>query len=495
MEEAEAAEETAVDGVEAEAVVDEAAAVLGRLIAGSPWYLVAVEDGEGDVVEIDAPSAAIGMSIVELAGMTNAIMSAECAGEFAQVDFSDGEMVYSQSLEIAEACEPDSAGYRMLQAAREGGAIAFAEDQLVVSNEETGSRMTFRTPNYVGSWDEALANGLLRCGAPGAVLLVDGPNGRFLEAAGVADVENLTPMETADQFEIGSNTKSFTDVIAVQLQEEGVWSLDDPLSLWLPEIAEQLPYGEQITLRQMAQNQSGIWDYADPLITAAIENDALDQAYTHEEIVAYIIENGEAVAEPGTDEAWNYSSSNFILLGLAIERATGESLGRLYQERIFDPLGMEASFLLEDVPEPGSIVQGYYSPGMGQERLNTTNENGSQMWAAGGIVSTAEDMAKYVQGLASGELFQEPAAMEQMLDFGDQPVAYFSGYGLGIGKYDSPNLNAWGHGGQTAGFETLWAYLPDYETTVIMLTNDAACANVIHFWPQIGASPELLTGK
>jgi D-alanyl-D-alanine carboxypeptidase len=156
---------------------------------------------------------------------------------------------------------------------------------------------------------------------------------------------------------------------------------------------------------------------------------------------------------------------------------------------------MEDSFLLQDVPEPGTIVQGYNTPAPGQPPMNTTNENGSQMWAAGGIVSTAEDMAKYAQGMAAGDLFQDPASLEQMLNFGDHPVAGYTGYGLGLGKYAALDLNAWGHGGQTAGFETLWAYFPDQKTTVVMLANDAACSNAIYFFPQIAASPDLLSAE
>jgi CubicO group peptidase (beta-lactamase class C family) len=80
----------------------------------------------------------------------------------------------------------------------------------------------------------------------------------------------------------------------------------------------------------MAQNHSGIWDYANKLITEAIQNNTLEQAYTHQELADYIIANGTPAAEPGTDEAWSYSSSNFILLGMAIEAATGHKLADLY---------------------------------------------------------------------------------------------------------------------------------------------------------------------
>ena len=116
-------------------------------------------------------------------------------------------------------------------------------------------------------------NGL--CDAPGAVLLVDSPTGRYLKAAGVTSLEDPRPVRVDDRFEIGSNTKAFTVILALQLQDQGVLSMDDPLSKWLPELAAQIPNGDQVTLRQMAGNTSGIWDYADPLMQPMV--DANDQ--------------------------------------------------------------------------------------------------------------------------------------------------------------------------------------------------------------------------
>ena len=104
---------------------------------------------------------------------------------------------------------------------------------------------------YSDGGDQALA-------APGLVLLVDTPDGRYLEAAGVANLADGRPMVADDILEIGSNTKSMTIVLLMQLVEEGVLSLDDPLSKWLPDQAAKLPNGDQITIRQMAQHTAGL---------------------------------------------------------------------------------------------------------------------------------------------------------------------------------------------------------------------------------------------
>ena len=112
----------------------------------------------------------------------------------------------------------------------------------------------------------------------------------------------------------------------------------------------------------MAGNTSGIWDYADPLMQPLIDNndqEGLAQAYTPEELIDIAIANGAPDFAPG--EGWHYSSSNFILLGMVVEAATGKPLAELYQERIFDPLGMESTSYLKGSPEPGSQVDGYYT--------------------------------------------------------------------------------------------------------------------------------------
>lgn len=342
----------------------------------------------------------------------------------------------------------------------------------------------------VASWDEALNSFLTNpnCAAPGAVLLVDSPQGRFVKAQGLASLEDETPVTVNDAFEIGSNTKSFTVVLALQLQEQGVWSLDDPLQTYLPEQAAKFEYGNTVTLRQLAQNRSGIPDYANPIIGAAIEDDNLGQAYTPEELVDFAAANLPTSFPPG--EGSEYSTTNFVLLGMAAEAVTGQSLAMLYQEGIFDPLEMTDSFLLEGVPEVGQIIQGYYTMPDGTVK-NVTGWNGSQGWAGGGIVSTAADMAKYAAGLANATLFQDPATLQQMLAFDDGMAIYAGGYGLGVGQKTTDPMS-WGHDGQTPGFQTSWAVYPEQDVRVIFLTNSGSC-HVSYLLDILNASPDLFT--
>jgi len=311
-------------------------------------------------------------------------------------------------------------------------------------------------------------------GAPGLVLLVDTPDGRYLKAAGVASLEEGTPMQVNDRFEIGSNSKSFTIAVLMQLQEEGILGLDDNLSNWLPEWAEKIPFGYQMTLRQLAQHTSGIWDYGDPIIEQAASNPVHLQDYdSPQQLVQYAIDNGTPDFEPGAEGQWKYSNTGYILLGMVLETASGERLGDLYQDRIFDPLGLNSAVFIEDVPEPYEIIDGYHWTDDGHE-LNTTKWNVSQGWAAGGIAMTAEDLMTYGQALAAGELFQDPDSLTEMLSFDPNGMGGAAPYGLGLIDFSGAGApGSWGHEGQTAGFQTLWFINPESSVTVVGLSNSA----------------------
>ncbi|MDX1417818.1 MAG: serine hydrolase, partial [Candidatus Promineifilaceae bacterium] len=330
--------------------------------------------------------------------------------------------------------------------------------------------------------------------APGLVLLVDTPDGRYLNAAGVSNLDDGTAMQIDDHLEIGSNTKSMTIVLLMQLVEEGLLSLDDPLSQYLPDQAALLPNGDQITIRQMAHHTAGLYDYADNIMAAGIgDPEALAAGYVPEELVQDAAENGTPYFAPGEEGQWHYSNTGYVLLGMIIEAVTGESVSDLYQTRIFDPLGMESAVLIEGVPQEGEITShGYWW--QDGEIVDTTTWNGSQGWVAGAAAMTAEDLAKYGKALAAGELFQNPDALAEMLMF-DPASSRSVGtpYGLGLQDYAGDGT-VWGHAGQTLGFQSLWYTKPESGIVVVGLTNSAtynadAILNVLNILEMDGPLP------
>jgi len=348
------------------------------------------------------------------------------------------------------ACSPESRSDAFVQYLSAAAIYFFEDGKLYIDLMADGGTMSFApaeaasdaatdsglSADLVAQLDEFLQAQIYSEGsnpisaAPGVVLLVDTPDGRYLQAAGVSSLEDGTSMQVDDRLEIGSNSKSFTIVLLMQLQEEGLLSLDDPLSKWLPDQAAAIPNGDQMTLRQLAQHTSGVWDYGDPIIGEAANNpDKLEDGYAPEELVQYAIDNGTPDFAPGEEGKWKYSNTGYVLLGLVIEEAAGKSLGE-----------------------------------------NTTNWNTSQGWAAGSIAMTAEDLLAYAQGLSAGDLFQDPDSLAQMLTFDPNGMLP---YGLGLMDFSGAAPGFWGHEGQTAGFQSLWYTNPETEITVVGLSNSA----------------------
>ena len=178
---------------------------------------------------------------------------------------------------------------------------------------------------------------------PGMVVWIETPEYQFAGASGFADLMDETPMSPVGAFRIGSITKMFTATVILQLAEDGVLALDDPLSLWLPEAADQLPYGDQITLRHLLSHTSGVFHYVENEayytdIFTAIQVDETTGAVTldcvqrdpNDTLARYVYEQ-DALFEPGA--SWYYSNTNYTLLGMVIEAATGMPLAEAYRTR------------------------------------------------------------------------------------------------------------------------------------------------------------------
>jgi amidase len=343
------------------------------------------------------------------------------------------------------------------------------------------------------TWDDLLFN--LQnpfhenyCDAPAAILFVNGLEEPYLKAYGFFNVEENTPISFNAPMQIGDNTKSFTSVIILQLQEEGLLSLDDSLSAWLPDITARIPGGDQITLRHLAQNTSNIPDYTDQLIQPAIDTidrATLRQTYTPQDLVDIALESTSEETPVTPGEVWQNSTTNFILLGLVAEQATGQSMAELYEQRIFNPLGMTDSYLNVGIPNQEEredrtpiISEGYHI--VNNNLINFTDWNTSQGWAGGGIISTAEDMDKYVRGLFNGRLFQSVFTLSEMVSFMDtDDNGEFGQYGLGVGQFANTPYQAWGHTGRTPGFTSTWFYVPASDVSVVLLTNSGSCSSII----------------
>lgn len=308
---------------------------------------------------------------------------------------------------------------------------------------------------------------------PGMVVWVDTPQHRFEGASGSANLSADVPMSPDGAFRIGSITKMFTAAVIVQLVEDGMLTFDDSLAQWLPEVADQLPHGDQITLYHLLTHTSGLFNvveheayFADLFTTMVVDEAAaivtLDcvERDPNDTLARYVY-GKEAQFEPG--DRWSYSNTNYTLLGMIIEAATDMPLAEAYRTHIYQPLGMSSTFL-DCYEEPLVEVVHAYS-GVGDAMSDVTDLHESVGWSAGGLVSTAPDLLLFARGLFGGSLFDDP----EMLSIMTTPAPN-SAYGLGI----SLQQEYMGHAGYIAGFRSVLNYAPDSDTVVMVLYNSDA---------------------
>lgn len=312
---------------------------------------------------------------------------------------------------------------------------------------------------------------------PGAAVAVVSPFGSYFGASGVANLEDNTPLQPGDRFEIGSITKTFTATTVLQLVEEDVLSLDDTLTDWLPEeVTASIEDAGKITLEQLLQHTSGVADYVDILFTQAASNPLVFAQDWQPEQLVELIEGESALSEPGS---YSYSNTNFLLLGIVIEAATGNNIAAQIRDRIIEPLELEDTFFAGEEEIPGGYVSGYWDFDQNGTLDNINIANLSWAWATGAMVSNTEDLDTFARNLFTGDLLQ-PDTLEQMLD--TIPAANddnYSSYGLGVGTIESPERLWYIHRGQTLGYRSNMWYSPQGDLTYIELINGFSSDNLV----------------
>jgi len=318
--------------------------------------------------------------------------------------------------------------------------------------------------------DEAVTGFMEERHLPGVVVGAWVPGeGTYLAAMGYSDLEAGEVMEDDVKFEIGSVTKSFVGTVALQLVDEGKLGLDDQLG----EYVFSVPDGENITIRQLLEMTSGLYNYLDDEdLEAEAANDPLKK-WAPEELVQVAVAH-EPHSPPG--ESWFYSNTNTILVGMIIELITGNDLEDEIRARIIEPLGLKnTSFPEEPVTDP-SFAPGYsYSTETG-EFTRTQQMDPSFYWAAGAMVSNIEDLKVWAEALGKGSLISDALQQERLLfhEVVSDDLPYFKtmdpGYGMALEKYDASDFFI-GHSGKTFSHNTQMYYLPSKDAVLITLTN------------------------
>ncbi|EEK70015.1 D-stereospecific peptide hydrolase [Bacillus mycoides] len=295
---------------------------------------------------------------------------------------------------------------------------------------------------------------ILKFGIPGILAKTSEDGKTWSYAAGVADLRTQKPMETDFRFRIGSVTKTFTATVVFQLAEENRLNLDDSIEKWFPGVIQGNGYDDkQITIRQLLNHTSGIANY-----TMSKDFNIMDtkKSYTTEELVKMGISMPPDFA-PG--KSWSYSNTGYVLLGILIEKVTGNSYAEEIENRIIEPLELANTFL----PGNSSVIpgtnhaRGYIQLDGASAPKDVTYYNPSMGSSAGDMISTADDLNKFFSYLLGGKLLKEQQ-LKQMLTTVPTGIDELGDSGLGIFKIILPNgVSIWGHSGGIPGFSTFAA--------------------------------------
>jgi D-alanyl-D-alanine carboxypeptidase len=308
--------------------------------------------------------------------------------------------------------------------------------------------------------DAAINQAMSAASVPGAIIGVWGPDGRYVRTFGVADKATGAPMNVDMYSRIGSETKTFTVTAVLQLADQGKLALDDPIGKYI----DGVPGGDQITLRELARMQSGLYNYS---ATTAFQQALFagpQRNFTPQELLGYAFAEHPVFA-PG--QGFQYSNTNTVLLGLVVEKVGGQPLPDYIHDHIVAPLNMShTSFPTTNAftdPHP----QGYTNQTANGAVVTSTDWNPSWGWAAGAMISTLDDLHTWAPAVATGKLLSPAMQAQRLQTVNEQGLPPQDGYGLGIF-----NLGGWiGHNGSLPGYQSVVVYLPDQKRTLVILIN------------------------
>ncbi len=311
---------------------------------------------------------------------------------------------------------------------------------------------------------------------PGVALAVTLPGYQTWQAArGVADRQTKVALQPTDNVRIASITKMLVATVVLQLVEEGRLALDAPIATWLP---AAVPSAPTITTRHLLNHTSGLYDYLDRPFLRAVQRDP-QRIWTPQALLAYAVQH-RSLFTPGAPGRWVYSNTNYVLLGMLVEQVTGRTLAHEIRWRILDPIGLTQTSFAPDEAMPGTLVHGY----AGTKDL--THLNMSYAWATGNIVSTVDDLGRFVHALFGGQLLQRPT-LDSMYSWVDTRGALglpYLEYGLGVMRYRLPlgrdpqgqrrpeaAASVLGHIGNLGGYRSAVWYLPASGITIAVSMN------------------------
>lgn len=332
---------------------------------------------------------------------------------------------------------------------------------------------------------EGLAKELM---LPGAMVLLSTPQGNVIFGYGTTDIGARSVPRSDIHFRAASNTKTMTAAAIVQMVQEGKLSFDDPISRFV----DGVPNGDKITISQLLKMRSGLFNFTNAPELANSLDDNPDKVWTAGEVLAMAFKRPPKFT-PGA--AYEYNNTNYYLLGLVGEKIDDMPLSAVFQKRLFGPLGMSntalppstsnalpepyahgylygsTSYALADAPYPEELQAAARAGTL--KPSDDTWQNPSAYFAAGGVISTADDLATWMRALVGGKVFNaefqkqwlaSPEAPEP-----GEPAMQKYGYGI-LTLTFGPNVIYY-HEGEMPGYQSFMGYDPGNDVTLVIWTN------------------------
>lgn len=337
--------------------------------------------------------------------------------------------------------------------------------------------------------DSALFNSYLEEkideGLPGITMLIKNNNGIWSGAAGLADIPNEVDMQSCNVNRVGSITKTFTAISILQLAEKDMLSLDDKISIYIDSnIISNIQNANTSTVKQLLNHTSGMPDFTDNIEYWLDTYNDYNKLWTAEEELEYAYDlEPEFKFESGTK--LKYSNTNYVLLGLIVEKVSGQNGASYYEENIFKPLSLDHTYFNQTDKNIPGLVKGYHDEfGDGLIRDFTNNPFAINSMA-GGIASNVRDLFIYITSVLTTDLILSQQSIDVMLespsvpiadvkefDFGiDNKINSLLGIGLGWFILDTDYGIAIGHNGGFNGRRSRMWYFPESETSIIYMYN------------------------
>jgi D-alanyl-D-alanine carboxypeptidase len=332
---------------------------------------------------------------------------------------------------------------------------------------------------------EATAKELL---LPGAMVLLRTPEGDFAFGYGATKLGGTNSPRADTHFRAASNSKTMTAAVIVLLVQEGKLRFDDPVSKYV----EGVPNGDNITISDLLKMRSGLYNYTSaPEVGESLDHDPT-RVWTPQELLAIAFKRPTIFA-PGKE--YDYCNTNYALLGLIAEKFEGAPLEKIFQDRLFGPLGMKhtsspantsntipepyshgylygsSSYALVDAPYPADLQAAAKAGTL--KPNDDTGQNPSYAFAAGGVISTADDLAIWVRALAGGKLFDANHQRQWLdsLEPQDPSKPLGQKYGYGISQITFGPNSVYFHGGEMPGYNSFMGYDPVNDVTLVIWTN------------------------